>query len=351
MSLRTFSLTMAALVLAVPVAAQQRGTMEFGAFGSAGMFDKNLTLDQGMGAGGRIAMYLDPRWAVEFEKGEMRATRTLGLKDVNVGILAGRLMVTPIKAGALSILLGAGAGASTETNFLHSYGVTGLVGAKLALGNSAAIRADLIGDWLANESWKTYRSVHVGLSLYRSPNHVTKLVTVEAPPAPVMAPAVCACDAAELARLRQLEKDYAALRDSLNRPRPADAISSAAALATMEEKIHFATDKSDLTPEAIAVLDAKVVVFKANPAMRIVIVGNTDERATDSYNMLLGRRRSDAAKAYLVAQGIDAARIVVTSEGERQPEVSGTSPASQATNRRDEFRLLVASDFLKTPKP
>lgn len=350
MSLRIFMIGAAAMVLAVPAAAQQRGTVEFGAFGSLGSFDKVLTLNSGYGGGGRIGAYLTPRVSLEFEKGEMRATRTLGLKDVNVGILTGRLVVVPIQSGALSILLGAGAGASTETNFMHTYGLNALIGAKIAVRPNAALRLDLINHWLANEDWKSYRQVQFGLSLYRNPSHVTKTVTVQAPMAPMM-PHSDSVSAAEQARLRRLEAEYRALRDSLNRPQPAAAVSSAATLATMEERIHFDTDKSDLTAEAQAILDAKVAVFKANPDMRIVIMGNTDERATDAYNMALGRRRSDAAKAYLVAQGIDPVRIEVTSLGERQPTAPGVTPDAQALNRRAEFRLLIASDFLVPPKP
>jgi peptidoglycan-associated lipoprotein len=80
--------------------------------------------------------------------------------------------------------------------------------------------------------------------------------------------------------------------------------------------------------------------------MRIVIVGNTDERATDAYNMALGVRRADAAKAYLVSRGVDAMRIEILSLGESQPTAAGTSTGAQARNRRAEFRLLVASDYV-----
>ena len=128
------------------------------------------------------------------------------------------------------------------------------------------------------------------------------------------------------------------------------AASSASALATMEERIHFATDKSELSPEAKAILDAKVLVFRANPTMRIVIVGNTDERASDAYNMGLGERRATAAKAYLISQGIDAVRIEVSSHGERNPVAPGTSKDAEAQNRRDGFRLLMSSDYLVPPK-
>ena len=339
----------ALLALAGPVAAQQRGTVELGAFASAGMFDNSLTLDKGFGAGGHVGIFLDPRVALEFEKGEMRATRTLGRNDVNVGILNARLVGTALQSGNLSILLCAGAGASTETNFLHSYGVNGMVGAKWAFSNTVALRADLIADFLANNDWKSYQSLHVGLSFFRHPNEVTKTVTVT-----VTAPAAAyvqrpdSVSAEEQARLRRRAEEYRELRDSLNR-RPVMPPSSAEALATMQQMIHFATDKSEITPEAKAILDAKVLVFRANPSMRIIIDGNTDERASDRYNMALGGRRADAAKAYLVSQGIDASRIEITSDGERKPIAAGTSRDAQGQNRRDEFRLLIGSDYLVKP--
>ena len=114
----------------------------------------------------------------------------------------------------------------------------------------------------------------------------------------------------------------------------------------MQEMIHFATDSSILTDASKATLDGKVAIFRANPSMRIVIVGNTDERATDAYNLALGGRRADAAKAYLVSHGVDAIRVEIASRGESEPIAAGTSLDAQAQNRRAEFRLLVASDYL-----
>jgi hypothetical protein len=154
-----------------------------------GFFDNALTLNKGYGIGGRVGAYLVPRWSMEFEKAEMRASRTNGLKDVNVGILSGRLVGVPFKAGALSVLVGGGAGVSTETNFMHSYGVDGLVGMKLALNPNTAFRIDGTWDWLANEKWKTYRSVRMGLTVYRTPNRRRDPGSVAATPI-VSTPAV-----------------------------------------------------------------------------------------------------------------------------------------------------------------
>jgi peptidoglycan-associated lipoprotein len=349
---RTILLGAATLMCAIPAAAQERGTVEFGAFGSGGMFNKSLTLNNGFGAGGHVGVFLDPRWALEFEGGEMQASRTAGAANANVGMLSARLVNTLFRGDVVSILAGAGAGGSTETSFLHSYGVNAMLGAKFAVSDNVAIRVDAVADWLANYSWKSNQRLQLGLTFARSPNHTVRLVNVPVAAAPyVQRPD--SVSAEEQARRRQLAEKYRDLRDSLSRIPAASAMppSSASALATMEEKIHFATDKSDLSPESKSLLDAKVLVFRANPGMRIVIMGNADQRASDTYNMALGERRSAAAKAYLVAQGIDPVRIETSSHGERNPIASGTSKEAEATNRRDGFRLIIGTDYLVPPKP
>jgi outer membrane protein OmpA-like peptidoglycan-associated protein len=341
MFIKTIAVGMAALVWAVPAASQERGTMEFGAFGSAATFDNELSLKTGYGVGGRVGMYLEPRLSLEFEDAEMRATRPNGLKDVNVGILSGRLVAVPIKSGALSFLLGVGAGVSTETNFLHTYGVDALVGAKIALSDNVALRADGVWDWLANEDWKQYKSIRLGLSVYR---HPAKKIRTPAPMA-----YTDSVSASETRRLRDRDAALSALRDSLNKaPVGASPMTSSATLATMEARIHFAFDQSTITDSAKAILDEKVEVFRANPAMTIVIAGYTDQFGTDSYNMALGSRRATAAKAYIVERGIEAGRVIIESRGETQPVTDAAGIAGQAPNRRAIFRLLVVPDVVAT---
>jgi outer membrane protein OmpA-like peptidoglycan-associated protein len=126
--------------------------------------------------------------------------------------------------------------------------------------------------------------------------------------------------------------------------------SSAASLATMQELVHFAYDKSALTDDSRAALDGKVQVFRANPAMRIRIVGHTDSRGTDAYNRALGTRRAEAVRDYLVAQGVASSRIEIETRGETQPIAAGGSEGAMAQNRRDAFRILVAPDSVMAPK-
>jgi peptidoglycan-associated lipoprotein len=126
--------------------------------------------------------------------------------------------------------------------------------------------------------------------------------------------------------------------------------SSAEALATMQEVIHFQHDRSDLSDSAKVILDNKVTIFRENPAMRIVIVGFASQPGTADYNMALGLRRAEAAKAYLVSMGVDPIRVEIATRGEGQLLVEGPGEGADAENRRGQFRLLIADPFLVAPK-
>jgi peptidoglycan-associated lipoprotein len=340
----------AMLAGAVPATAQQRGTMEFGAFASNTSFDNGLRMKNSWGAGGRIGMFVVPWLSIEFEGGGANAGRTLGLRNVNVGVLSARLTAVPLKFGGVSVLLGGGVD-HTDTYFVESYGVHGLLGAKVALARAVALRIDGIVSYMANHHY-TNMVLHLGLSVYRHPSHrtVTVIPAVAAAPAAERPDSV---SAAETPRLRAIEASYQALRDSLARPsdRTPVSASSAEALATMREMIYFQNDRSDLSDSAKAILRDKVTVFRANPAMRIVIVGFASEPGAAAYNMALGLRRAEAAKAYLVSQGVEPIRIEIATRGAGRLIVEGPGEAADAANRRGQFRLLIADPYLRAPKP
>lgn len=183
MSIRTITIGLAALALVVPAGAQaqnviqhgpgfmQRGTMEIAAFASGARFEEALGMKLAYGGGGRVGMFLDHRWSIEFEKSEMRASRPGGLKQANVGILSSRLVGSDYRRGPFTFLVGAGGGISTETSFLHSYGFDVMGGVKLRVRENSALRIDVVNDWLANNSWKTYQTVRMGMSWFRHPKN------------------------------------------------------------------------------------------------------------------------------------------------------------------------------------
>ncbi|WP_232058464.1 OmpA family protein [Nibribacter ruber] len=106
------------------------------------------------------------------------------------------------------------------------------------------------------------------------------------------------------------------------------------------KKIYFDTDKYDLRPESIRELDNIVRIMKANPDLRISVDGHTDSRMPDSYNMLLGENRANAAYEYLIQQGVPANRLISRSYGERRPIAPNNSAENMQLNRRTEFTII-----------
>jgi len=100
------------------------------------------------------------------------------------------------------------------------------------------------------------------------------------------------------------------------------------------DRVYFLLDKSDLSPEARATLGKQAAWLKRYGSVRVTIEGHCDERGTREYNMALGARRANSARAYLVALGVEAGRIQTVSYGAERPAVLGTGEAVWAQNRR-----------------
>ncbi len=339
---RAITLGVAALLAASPAIAQERGTLEFGAFGNRTFYDDDINVDDGWGGGARIGAFILPGLSVEFDLGRRDGPRPLGLQTVEVEAFAARLLAVPLTLGPVSLLAGAGI-IHTDWDADVTDGLQALLGARLMLGRMLSLRVDGVMDF--NEDDTRNQAIQAGLSVYRHPAPRTQVVAAAAPP-----PRADSVSAAETRRLRAVEAEYNALRASLAQRQPEPdprSPSSVAALATMNEIIHFAHDESVLDAEARSILDAKVPVFRANPDMRIVIMGHASRPGTDDYNWALGFRRAEAARDYLVSRGIDRIRIEVATGGEGRPVADGPSDAADAANRRAEFRILVSDPYLK----
>ena len=101
----------------------------------------------------------------------------------------------------------------------------------------------------------------------------------------------------------------------------------------------FDFDSSQLSDYARRVLDRQAAFLKAEPAARIILGGHADERGTREYNLALGERRAAAARDYLVAKGVNAARIRIISYGKERPATVGSNEAAWRLNRRAESML------------
>ena len=106
------------------------------------------------------------------------------------------------------------------------------------------------------------------------------------------------------------------------------------------QKIYFNFDSSALSDEARATLSKNAELLAKQPALKVRIEGNCDERGSDEYNMALGERRAKSAQDYLVNLGVQQGRLSTISYGEEKPAVEGHDEAAWSKNRRDEFVIV-----------
>jgi peptidoglycan-associated lipoprotein len=123
---------------------------------------------------------------------------------------------------------------------------------------------------------------------------------------------------------------------------PAPATDSAALAARekfMKQDVNFAFDSAVLDATAQAILKDKAAWLKANASAATTIEGHCDERGTVAYNVALGERRAEAAKAFLVNLGVPAAKMTTISYGKEKPLDPGHNEQAWAKNRRAHFVL------------
>ena len=131
----------------------------------------------------------------------------------------------------------------------------------------------------------------------------------------------------------------------LTRPAVADPV--AAAPVPTSEKVTYAADaffdfdKSNLKPEGQASLSQLVNDLSGLDVEVIVAVGHTDWVGSDAYNQGLSERRAQAVRDYLIAQGIDSAKVYTEGKGKSQPVADNRTREGRAKNRRVEIEVVA----------
>jgi outer membrane protein OmpA-like peptidoglycan-associated protein len=106
---------------------------------------------------------------------------------------------------------------------------------------------------------------------------------------------------------------------------------------SIPQKVHFALDKSNLSPATTKLLDEIVRVLKANPSISVDLAGHTDPRAPQAYNQALGLRRATAVRNYLLRKGISTNRMTIRSKSFNNRVTNNQGVNPYALDRRVEF--------------
>lgn len=109
---------------------------------------------------------------------------------------------------------------------------------------------------------------------------------------------------------------------------------------TLLPPVLFDHDDAELSAAGeVAMHDVLARVAAEPDTSRIVIEGHADATGTSDYNELLALERAHAVATWLVAHGVDAARLEETGHGERAPLVGGETADALAPNRRVTIRI------------
>lgn len=105
------------------------------------------------------------------------------------------------------------------------------------------------------------------------------------------------------------------------------------------EGIHFETNKADLTPSAVSVLNKAAEVLRLCPSFSVEIQAHADSVGAKERNLVLSRHRAQAVRLHLVARGIAPSRLSAHGYGELAPVADNGTPEGRALNRRVEFNM------------
>ncbi|WP_421995506.1 LCCL domain-containing protein [Roseococcus sp.] len=100
--------------------------------------------------------------------------------------------------------------------------------------------------------------------------------------------------------------------------------------------ITFRTNSADLDISAAPVLTQVREAMAADPAMRLRLVGHTDNQGGANINVPLSQRRAASVQAWLVQNGVPAARLAADGRGQNEPIADNASEAGRSLNRRVE---------------
>ena len=117
-------------------------------------------------------------------------------------------------------------------------------------------------------------------------------------------------------------------------------------VVTFESGLLFDFDSDQLRDASKANLDNLANSLSQFGDSKLLLVGHTDDKGTDTYNEDLSRRRANAVANYLISRGVPSARVATSGRGESEPIAPNDTDANRQKNRRVEV-AITAGDQMK----
>ncbi|ACO80247.1 OmpA family protein [Azotobacter vinelandii CA] len=107
----------------------------------------------------------------------------------------------------------------------------------------------------------------------------------------------------------------------------------------MPGNITFATGSAEIASNFYTPLNDLANSFKQYDQNSIEVIGHTDSTGSYQTNMSLSQRRAQSVANYLVAQGVNGARVTTRGAGPDSPVASNATESGRSQNRRVEINL------------
>ena len=111
-------------------------------------------------------------------------------------------------------------------------------------------------------------------------------------------------------------------------------------LQEVYNNLQFEVGKEVIKPTSFASLNILSQTLKDAPEWTLKLSGHTDNTGSAAFNLNLSKKRAEAVKNYLVAQGIDPKRITTEGLGSTKPIASNDTAQGREANRRVEFLVI-----------
>lgn len=115
---------------------------------------------------------------------------------------------------------------------------------------------------------------------------------------------------------------------------------------SFDNGILFDFDSSSLRPEGYENLRKLTKIINQDEDTILMIVGHTDSRGDEDYNLRLSERRAQSASRYMVSQGLSSSRIQIVGRGENEPIAENDSDEGRQENRRIEVAIYASPEYV-----
>jgi OOP family OmpA-OmpF porin len=113
----------------------------------------------------------------------------------------------------------------------------------------------------------------------------------------------------------------------------------------------FNFNKATVRPESNSKLDLAAQIIKSSQGGTYLLIGHTDKKGTDAYNLALSRARAAEVVKELEKRGVDPSQIKSKGVGEAEAKVAETaSDEERLQDRKVQVKYVLDSEWNSIPK-